>query len=53
MCIKKVGKRQGWLTGDAAPQKRSLEASINFLATGVDAGILARQSQALPAGVKN
>lgn len=50
--IHAAGKPAGLLTGDAVLQKMALEAGIDFLAVGVDAGILARASEALLAGVK-
>lgn len=38
--IQKAGKPLGLLTGDTALQKMAMKAGINFLALGVDAGIL-------------
>ena len=50
--IKAIGKPAGLLTGDAVLQKMAFDAGIDFLAVGVDAGILARQSEALLANIK-
>lgn len=51
--IRAAGKPAGLLTGDAALQRMALEAGIDFLALGVDAGLLARQSEALLAKAKD
>ncbi|UNK39957.1 aldolase/citrate lyase family protein (plasmid) [Shinella sp. H4-D48] len=45
--IKATGKPAGLLTSDAVLQKAALSSGINFLAVGVDAGLLARSSEAL------
>lgn len=45
--IKATGKPAGLLTGDRILQFAAIEADINFLAIGVDAGILARNSENL------
>ena len=50
--IKKAGKPAGLLTGDQVLQKCALEARVNFLVVGVDAGILARGSEALLASLR-
>ena len=47
MRIKATGKPAGLLTGDVVLQRMAIESGIDFLAVGVDAGILARQSEAL------
>lgn len=44
--IKAAGKPAGLLTGDGVLQEMSLAAGIDFLAIGVDAGILARGAEA-------
>lgn len=49
--IKAAGKPAGLLTGDVVLQKSALEAGVDFLALGVDAGILARGSETLLANV--
>jgi 4-hydroxy-2-oxoheptanedioate aldolase len=45
--IKATGRPAGLLTGDAILQRQALAAGIDFLALGVDAGILARGAEAL------
>lgn len=50
--IKATGKPAGLLTSDSALQKLAMVAGINFLAVGVDAGLLARSSEVLLAGAK-
>lgn len=44
--IKSAGKPAGLLTGDEVLQKQAIAANIDFLAIGIDAGILARSSEA-------
>lgn len=44
--IKRAGKPAGLLTGDSALQAQALASGIDFLAIGVDAGMLARSSEA-------
>jgi 4-hydroxy-2-oxoheptanedioate aldolase len=43
--IKATGKPAGLLTGDAVLQDMAVTAGIDFLAIGVDAGVLARSSE--------
>lgn len=43
--IKSAGKPAGLLTADAVLQESALEACIDFIAVGVDAGILAREAE--------
>ena len=43
--IKAVGRPAGLLTGDAELQAMALEVGVDFLAIGVDVGILARTSE--------
>lgn len=50
--IKATGKPAGLLTGDPVLQGMALAAGVDFLALGVDAGLLARQSEALLASLK-
>lgn len=50
--IKAAGKAAGLLTADAELQRMALAAGVDFLALGVDAGLLARGSEALLAGVR-
>ncbi|QYZ69594.1 HpcH/HpaI aldolase family protein [Neotabrizicola shimadae] len=45
--IKAARKPAGLLTGDTVLQGMAVEAGVNFLALGVDAGILARSSEAV------
>ena len=45
--IKAAGKPAGLLTADTVLQKSALEAGVDFLALGVDAGLLARASENL------
>lgn len=45
--IKAAGKPAGLLTGDPVLQQQALAAGIDFLALGVDAGLLARGAEAL------
>lgn len=45
--IKALGKPAGLLTGDTVLQRSAMNAGINFMAIGVDAGLLARGSEAL------
>lgn len=45
--IKATGKPAGLLTGDAVLHQQALAAGIDFLALGVDAGLLARGAEAL------
>lgn len=44
--IKATGKPAGLLTGDMVLQRMAAEAGVDFLAIGVDAGLLARGSEA-------
>lgn len=50
--IKAAGKPAGLLTGDAELQRMALAAGVDFLALGVDAGLLARGADALLAAGK-
>lgn len=50
--IKAAGKPAGLLTADATLQQQALAAGVDFLAIGVDAGILARASEAALFGVE-
>lgn len=50
--IRTAGKPCGLLTGDGVLQRAALDQGIDFLAVGVDAGLLARESEALLARVK-
>lgn len=50
--IKSCGKPAGLLTGDSVLQKQALEAGVGFLAIGVDAGMLARTSEAALAALR-
>jgi 4-hydroxy-2-oxoheptanedioate aldolase len=50
--IHAASKPAGLLTGDAELRRMALEAGIDFLALGVDAGILARGAEALLASFK-
>lgn len=43
--IKATGKPAGLLTGDALLQDMAVKAGVDFLAIGVDAGVLARSSE--------
>lgn len=45
--IRATGKPAGLLTGDPVLQAMAAEAGVDFLAIGVDAGILARTSEAV------
>ena len=45
--IKAAGKPAGLLTGDTVLQQQALAAGIDFLALGVDAGLLARAAESL------
>ena len=45
--IKASGKPAGLLTGDTALQRSAMNAGIDFIAIGVDAGLLARASENL------
>ncbi len=45
--IKAAGKPAGLLTGDAVLQRMAIEAGVDFLGLGVDAGLLARGAEAL------
>ncbi len=45
--IKALGKPAGLLTGDTALQRSAMNAGIDFIAIGVDAGLLARASENL------
>ena len=45
--IKAAGKPAGLLSGDGVLQKMAIAAEIDFLAVGVDAGLLARSSETL------
>lgn len=49
--IKACGKPAGLLTADAALQDMALAAGVDFLAIGVDAGLLARASEAARQGL--
>lgn len=51
--IRQAGKPAGLLTGDAVLQKSALEAGIDFLAIGVDAGMLARSTEAALAQLRS
>ena len=44
--IKAAGKPVGLLTGDAGLQAMAVEVGVDFLAVGVDAGLLARSAEA-------
>lgn len=50
--IRAAGKPAGVLTGDAAFARRCMEAGCVFTAVGVDAGLLARASDALVAAIR-
>lgn len=50
--IKAAGKPAGLLTGDVELQKMAIEAGIDFLAIGVDAGILARATETALANLR-
>jgi 4-hydroxy-2-oxoheptanedioate aldolase len=50
--IKAAGRPAGLLTADATLQSMALAVGVDFLALGVDAGLLARGSEALLAGNK-
>jgi 4-hydroxy-2-oxoheptanedioate aldolase len=50
--IKALGKPAGLLTGDAVLQRAAIDEGIDFLAIGVDAGLLARGSETLLASIK-
>lgn len=45
--IRAAGKPAGLLTGDTVLQSKALAAGVDFLAVGVDAGILARGAESL------
>ena len=45
--IKALGKPAGLLTADAVLQRSAMNAGIDFIAIGVDAGLLARASETL------
>ena len=45
--IKAAGKPAGLLTGDPVLQRQSLEVGVDFLALGVDVGVLARGAEQL------
>lgn len=51
--IKAAGKPAGLLTGDTVLHTMALEAGVDFLAIGVDAGILARTSETLLDNVRS
>ncbi|WP_366552670.1 HpcH/HpaI aldolase family protein [Aquibaculum sediminis] len=51
--IRAAGKPAGLLTADPVLQKAALEAGVDFLAIGVDAGILARSTETLLANCKD
>ncbi|WP_022726766.1 HpcH/HpaI aldolase family protein [Fodinicurvata sediminis] len=50
--IKATGKPAGLLTADTVLQQDALHAGIDFLAIGVDAGMLARSTEALLMNIK-
>lgn len=50
--IRTAGKPAGLLTGDAVLQQQALAVGIDFLALGVDAGLLARGAEALRQSVR-
>lgn len=50
--IKAVGKPAGLLTGDPVLQQMALQAGVDFLGLGVDAGLLARGAEALLRGIR-
>ena len=51
--IKKMKKPVGILTSDPILQRMALEVGVNFMAIGVDSGILARGSEAARVAIKN
>src|SRR5690606_29446838 len=51
--IRAAGKPAGLLAGDRVLQAKALAAEVDFLALGVDAGILARGAEALLKSVRD